>query len=198
MIKLPRLPVGYEKVPGLFNRYWDQAMNNIETAVNEILILPAIQAAITAAEDAADAANTAASAAQASSDAQTSESSLINSYIDPASFVGDLISCTSAGVVTVATHDRIYGNVAVDPTVSVTGDSFTVSGVVANDIIRVFYNDPTRAGGAVTYVTTVDPVPPLVQSGSTHSVGAVKVPAAGTSAGDYIRPPGYIDGNNLP
>jgi hypothetical protein len=193
MIKLPRLPVGYEKVPGLFSRYWDQAMSNIEKAVNEVLAIPAIQAAIDAANAAAASANAAADAAQTTADTQSGESSLVTSYIDPNSFVGDLITLSSAGSVTVKTHTRIYGNSILNPPVSVTGATFSVSGVVATDIIRVYYNDPTRAGGAVTYTTTVDPAAPLAQSGSTHSVGAGSVPSTGSSPGKYVKPPGYID-----
>ena len=200
MIKLPRLPLGYEKVPGLFPRYWDQAMSNIEKAVNEVLALPEIQAAIDAANASADAANasaatanSAADAAQASADSQAAESSLVTSYIDPSSFTGDLISSTSAGVVTIKTHSRIYGNPSANPAVTVTGGTFTASGVSTGDILRVSYIDALRAGGVVSYTYTVDPDPPEPQAGNVHVVGAVSVPATGSSSGQYARPPGYID-----
>lgn len=192
MINLPRLPVGYEKVPGLFPRYWDQAMSNIEKAVNEVLAIPAIQTAIAAANTAAANANAAAATAQNTANTQAQESSLVSSYIDPNSFTGDLISVSSTGSVTVKTHTRVYGNSTLNPSVSVTGATFSVSGVVSGDIIRIYYNDPTRAGGSVTYVTTVDPNPPLAQSGNTHSVGAGSVPGTGSTPGKIIRPPGYI------
>jgi hypothetical protein len=161
-------------------------MSNIEKAVNEVLAIPAIQ-------DAIDAANTAAANAQGAADAQKATSSLIASYIDPTSFSGDLISVTSAGVVTVKTHTRVYGDSVLNPSRSVTGSTFTVSGVSSGDIIRISYSDPTRTGGAVTYTTTVDPAAPVPQGGSNHSVGAVSVPAAGSNSGQYINPPGYID-----
>lgn len=199
-IKLPRLPVNYDKVPGLFTRYWDEAMSNIEKAVNEVLAIPAIQAALTAATDAAAAANSAAAsansaaaAAQSTADVQAEELSLVNSYIDPTSFTGDLISLTSAGVATIKTHTRIYGNSILNPSVSVTGSSFTVSGVVSGDVVRFYYDDTLRAGGSVTYLTTIDPVPALAQSGITHSVGAATVPVSGSSAGKYVKPPGYVE-----
>jgi hypothetical protein len=193
MIKLPRLPVGYEKVPGLFPRYWDQAMGNIEKAVNEVLAIPEIQTAIDAANAAAASANAAAAVAQNTADNQASELSLVSSYIDPDSFTGDLISFSSTGSVTVKTHTRIYGNSTLNPSVSVTGSTFSVTGTAGGDIIRVYYSDPLRAGGAVTYITTVDPDSPLAQSGDTHSVGAGSVPGTGTNPGQYIKPPGYID-----
>lgn len=202
MIKLPRLPLGYEKVPSLFPRYWDQAMSNIEKAVNEVLAIPEIQAAIEAANAAAANANSAAAvaqntaaAAQSTADDQAAESSLVSSYIDLDSFTGDLVTISSTGIVTVQTHTRVYGNSVLNPSVSVTGSTFVVSGVASGNIVRVYYDDPTRAGGAVTYTTTVDPVPPLAQSDSTHSVGAGSVPATGSTPGKIIRPPGYIDTN---
>lgn len=34
MLKLPRLPLGYAKVPGLFEKYWDEVLRSIERAVN--------------------------------------------------------------------------------------------------------------------------------------------------------------------
>ena len=59
-IKLPRLPVGWQSTPELFERYWDQAMGQIESSINGIL---AATAAATAANTAAAAATTAAAAA---------------------------------------------------------------------------------------------------------------------------------------
>lgn len=192
MIKLPRLQPGYEKVPGLFQRYWDEAMKNIETSVNQILILPEIQAAIEAANEAAAAANTAAETAQEATTEQAKEASIVGSYIEADSFTPPLLSVTSAGVVTVASHTRKYGNTTLNPSVSITGTSFTASGVASGDVIRVYYDDADRSGGTVTWSHTVDPTPPLAQSGDTHSVGTVVVPGTGTSDGNYINPPGYV------
>lgn len=189
MIKLPRLPLGYEKNPGLFPRYWDEAMTGIEKALNQVLLIPGIQDAIDAANAAAVSANAAADNAQASADAQSTEMSLVNSYIDTASFSGALISCDEFGEITIQNHTRVYGD---GSSVSVTGDIFTVSGVVMDDVIRVFYDDPTRSGGSVVYTHTVDPDPSLAQTGDTHSVGSVSVPLSGSLDGRYITPPGYV------
>lgn len=196
MIKLPRLPLGYEKNPGLFPRYWDEAMTNVEKAVNQVLLLPGIQAAIDAANDAALTANTAAENAQisaenaqASTDAQTLETSLVNSYIDEASFTGTLLVCSATSEITIQDHTRVYGD---GSTAAVLGDVFTATGAVAGDVVRVFYNDATRAGGAVAYGYTIDPAPSPVQTIYTHSVGSLSVPVTGMYDGQYIRPPGYV------
>jgi len=143
------------------------AFNGITDALNAADI--ATQAAA-AANTAAIAANTAADAAQGSADAATRDQALINSYISP-----DSVVTSSPTTVTIAAHTRFYAD---GTSVSVSGGSAPAT--AAADVDYVFYLDPTRAGGAVTYqVTTTPPV----QTGDTHVVGAVTVPAAGSSAG---------------
>jgi hypothetical protein len=204
-IKLARLPVNWQENPLLVSRYWDQSMTQIETALNQILAIPAIEAAlvdldaaIIAADAAAAAADAAAVSAQTAADdaavataANKAESSIINSYVSL--FTAPLISVTTLGVVTIANHSRIYGDPALNPTVTVTGTAALATTAGVGDVVRVYYNDPTRAGGAVTYLYTVDPTAPPVQGGSTHSVGAVTVPGAGSANGKLVQPPGYID-----
>lgn len=149
------------------------------------------QAAADAANAAAATANAAAATANASADAVTSESSLVGSFIPDGSFTPPLISIDSAGNVTIANHTRQYGNQALNPDVLVTGGVFATTGIL-NDTIRVYYSDPTRAGGAVVYQYTIDPDPSPVQGMDIHSVGAGMVPAAGSQNGNYIRPPGFV------
>lgn len=36
MLKLPRLPRNFEKIPGLFERYWDEVLRAIEKAISSI------------------------------------------------------------------------------------------------------------------------------------------------------------------
>lgn len=189
-IKLPRLPTNWQDQPKLVERYWDGAMTEIEKTLNAILAIPAIEAALagldaatTAAQDAADAANAAAASV-------TSESSIVTSY--PDNFVAPLISANSTGDVTIVTHDRVYGDPTMNPTVSVTG-SIIATGESSPSVIRVYYVDPTRAGGAVSYLYTVDPAAPPVQGGNVHSVGAVEIPAAGSQSGNGVKPPGYVE-----
>lgn len=192
-VRLPRLPVNWKTQPQLFERYWDEAMTTIENNLNAILELPAIQAAVDAANAAAAAANSAASTAQATSDAADLANSLINSFVDASSFTAPLLTATSALAVTIKTHTRIYGKPSLNPNRSVTGATITATGAVAGDTVRIYYNDPTRAGGAVTYLFTIDPAPAPVQGGNLHSVGAVLIPAAGTNNGKFFQPPGYVD-----
>lgn len=198
-VKLPRLPVNWRTQPQLFERYWDEAMTTIENNLNAILGLPAIQAAIDAAaaaaataNTAATAANTAATNAQATSDAADLENSLINSFVDASSFTAPLLTATVALAVTIKTHTRIYGKPSLNPNRSVTGATITATGAVAGDTVRIYYSDPTRVGGAVTYLFTIDPAPAPVQGVNIHSVGAVMIPAAGTNNGKFAQPPGYV------
>ncbi len=154
------------------------------------------QNATNAALAAAGIATAAAAAANAAADSVTSEQSLVNSFVT--NFVGTSpISADNAGNVTIANHDRQYGDPTLDPTVSVTGDTIA-TGAATGDIVRVYYDDPTRAGGVVTYQFTVDPADAPVQGGDRHVVGAVEIPAAGTSDGGYVRPPGTTPSTPIP
>lgn len=190
VIKLPRLLRGWREQPELLERYWDIAMSKLEDVLNQLLAIPAIEAALADLDTATQAAQDAADAANAAANSVTSESSLVNSY--PTNYVGALISATSTGDVTIANHDRAYGDATLNPTVAVVGDTIS-TGSVSPDVIRVYYIDPTRAGGAVTYLFTVDPADPPVQGGNVHSVGAVEIPAAGTQNGNGVRNPGYVE-----
>lgn len=171
-------------------------LRDLNGTVDVVNALAQAQAAIVAAQAAADvaqaaavAAQTAADNAQASNDATTSEQSIQSSYVD--NYTPPLIEATSGGAVTIATHDRVYGNPSLNPTVSVTGASIS-TGALSGSLVRVYYDDPARAGGAVTYQFTVDPDPPPVQTGSIHSVGAVQIPNVGSQDGMGLQPPGYI------
>jgi hypothetical protein len=164
-----------------FMMLWQKNCESIETAVNAIQgTLDAIQAA----NDAADAAQAAADSANAAAEAITAESSLSTSYV--INFTVPLVSADSSGNVTIADHDRKYGNGDV---VSVDGDVIA-TGLANPDIARIFYSDPSRDGGAVVYQFSEDEAD-AAQVGDIHSVGAVEIPAAGTASGGYVRPPGY-------
>ncbi len=98
------------------------------------------------------------------------------------------LTISTAGVVTVSGHDRVYG----DKVVSVTGSTVTPSpAAVAGDKVGVFYDDEARAGGAVTYQYSVlaggtgeiafmfaTPENPF-----RHFVTLLTVPATGTTSG---------------
>ncbi|WP_088472634.1 hypothetical protein [Sphingopyxis witflariensis] len=177
-----------------FQTDWQQTVKELFASIDTVgaaqTAATAAQTAADNAQTAADAADAAASDAQAATDETRAETSLVNSY--PANPVGTLITADNTGLVTIADHDRIYGDPTLNPTVPVVGDT-NVSGGVSGDIIRVYYSDPSRAGGAVTYAFTIDPAAPPVQGGDIHSVGAVTIPAAGSNNGGPVRPPGYAN-----
>lgn len=144
MIRLPRLPVNYQNHPGLFERYWDEAMKSIEDTFRSV--------------------------------------ALLNSYVVNASAV---LSVTSAGLVTIASHTREYGD---GSSVSVAGDTLATGVSTANSVLRIYYQDPTLSGGAVTYEFTTDPDPQPYQKSGVHVVGTCVVPAAGTVDGYSLDP----------
>lgn len=194
--RLPRLPINWKEQPQLFERYWDEAMSRIEDTLNAILEIPELQTAIAAAEAAADAANAAADNAQSAADATAAETSLVNSYV--ANFVPPLISVDEDGIVTIVAHDRVYGDPVLNPAVVVTGGVVNTA-ATAGQTVRIYYDQPSRAGGAVTYQWTVDPADPPVQGGDRHSVGIGVVPAVGDppANGGGIKPPGWVDTSTL-
>lgn len=189
-IKLARLPTNWQDQPKLVERYWDSAMTEIEKTLNAILAIPLIEDALADLDTAISAADAAAATANAAAASVTSEQSIVTSF--PDNFVAPLISADNLGNVTIAAHDRIYGDSVLNPPVAVAG-AILATGAAAASVVRVYYNDPARAGGSVTYLYTVDPAAPPVQGGNTHSVGAVTIPAAGTQGGNGVRPPGYVE-----
>lgn len=197
VFRLSRLPVNWKEQPQLFERYWDETLAQIEKTLNAILDIPAIQDAVTAAQTAADTAQIAADTAQAAAStaqeqtiAQRSGTSLNNSYA--AGYTGNLIEATSSGSIIIQDHTRVYGDTVLNPSVAVTGSTFA-SGASVGDVVRIYYDDPSRVGGAVVYQFTIDPATAPVQTGDRHVVGAVQIPSSGTGTGKGIRGPGYVE-----
>lgn len=147
--------------------------------------LPGLAAAAQAAQDAADNANTAANNAQNATDAAKLASDLATSYVDDPA----LITATDAGAsvtISIAAHNRIYG----DGT-SVAVSAGSLPGLAYNTAYYVFYDDPTRAGGSVTYQSSINPQD-AAQLGDRHSVGFAPplAPAAAPATGGGTAPPG--------
>lgn len=159
-----------------------RALNSLSSVVKALLEIPELQQAIQDAQDAADNANNAAASV-------TGEQSLVNSA--PANYTAPLLSADSAGNVPIANHDRVYGDPILNPTVAVVGDVLATA-AVPGDIVRPYYLDPARAGGAVTYLFTINDDSAPVQGGDTHTLGAATIPAAGTQDGTPVRAPGNI------
>lgn len=51
MVSLPRLPIGWQKIQGLFERYWDSVLSAIELAFARLEALPTIQAELAAVQN---------------------------------------------------------------------------------------------------------------------------------------------------
>ena len=198
---------GQQKPTNYFLRTLNNILQSLGDAVIQLQQLPIIQQALldldAATEDAKAQAAAAAAAAQAASDAAANsqaaadasaaataanarEASLQASYISPAS-----VLTATPTTITIAPHDRIYPGAAGGPATTVAVNGGSVAATLSGDVDYVFYSDPTRAGGSVTYqVSTTPPV----QTGNTHVVGAVMIPATGTvDGGQGPRRPGYVE-----
>ncbi|NYD88748.1 hypothetical protein [Sphingomonas melonis] len=172
-----------------FVRYWQTFAEQIERAINaiaEILgITDDLDKAIKRAQAAAAEAKDAADASAAATAATKREQALVNSYIDP-----DTVLSASPTTITIAAHSRMYAD---GTSASVNGG--TVNATAAGDADYVFYVDPERDGGTVTY--QVSTTPPT-QTGDTHVVGAVAIPTTGTvDGGEGPRRPGYVSPNKF-
>jgi len=171
-----------------FARRLNDVLGQIVTLLNAIGAIPEIQSQLSqldnatqAALDAAALAQAAADGAAATTDATKREQALVNSYIEP-----DSVLTASPTLITIAPHTRMYAD---GTSASVNGGTVIATG--SGDTDYVSYVDPERDGGTVTYVVSTTPP---VQTGDTHVVGAVLVPAAGTSdGGSGPRRPGYVE-----
>ena len=160
---------------------------NVAEAINALAAIPEIREALLNLGDglqnldmATQAALEAADQAQQATDSTKRESALQSSYIVPAS----VLSATPT-TITIAAHTRYYSD---GTTAAVNGSSMPAT--IPNDVDYVYYDDPTRSGGAVAYVVTTSPP---VQTGDRHVVGAVQIPAAGTAeGGEGPRRPGFV------
>lgn len=194
--RLPRLPVNWREQPQLFERYWDDSSRKLEEALNTLLSIPAIEAAIVAANAAAAAANTAATTAntaantaQTTANTNTAITALVNSYP-----TGVTLTATDAGAnvtVTVSAHNRTY-----PPSTTVSVNSGSVTGLAYSTTYYIYYDDVPRTGGAVTYAATTSAAT-AAQVSNRHLVGSVLTPAAAAapSTGKNVQPPGV---GNIP
>ncbi|MCR4299913.1 MAG: hypothetical protein NUV75_14395 [Gallionella sp.] len=162
-----------------FMAIWQSVVTKIEEAFTvqsgDISDLETIVARLAAAEALAASAKTEATAS-------TAASNITNSYTDPT----NILSAANTGVVTIAAHERVYGDAS-----RVSVNSGSVSGFASGNYVSVYYDDAARAGGAVTYQGTTNAV---AQTGSRHVIGGVSVPAIGEPAatGTTVTAPGYV------
>lgn len=193
-LKLPRLQsrtaiADKQGMPDrAFHQWWDKFAGSIEDAFNQ---LEAAVAAIAAAQAAADAANAAAAAADAAAVAaqNAADDAAGAAALGNSGVTGVTITATDAGAnvtVTISGHTRVYGD---GTTVSV--NSGSVTALAYTTTYYIYYDQASRAGGAVTYLATTSQTT-AAQTGNRHLVGVVTTPAAAGAPidGDYVGPPG--------
>lgn len=186
--KIPRfdrsLPIVEDnRTPTLpFHIWWDRAAKAIEQAIT------GIQSALEAAGIALDAAEV---AQQAAADAQTAADSVGTvSKLSGSGVSGLTLTATDAGTdvtISISAHTRVYSD---GTSVSVNAGNFT--GMAYSTTYYIYYDDPTFAGGAVTYLTTTTQAT-AAQTNDRHLVGQVTTPAAGQPPEDGYKPavPGF-------
>lgn len=117
------------------------------------------------------------------------EQALINSYTDPTVTMTALTQPDGTVTVTIVNHSRVYAD-ADKTRVAVTGG--TITGLALNSQYYVYYDDPTRAGGAVTYQYTMDNTI-AAQVNGRHSLGGIATGGATDTDpidGGGVSPPG--------
>lgn len=132
-------------------------------------------AAAASASAAAASAQASANAAAASGGSSAALQALVNSGVNNSCTIGAFDAGADA-TVTISANTRYYG----DGT-SVAVNSGSVTGVAYGlDAALIYYDDPTRAGGAVTYHVTTDPLlaTPTPMHPDRHYVGSVPTPSA--------------------
>lgn len=172
----------------VFHQWWQRVAQTLERTFDSLeTAVIAIEAALEAADiaiAAADAAQAAADNAEAVGEGAERIASLANSGVS-----GAVLSATDAGTdatVSVTAHTRLYGNGT-----SVLVDAGSVTGLAYSTAYYVYYDDPSRTGGAVTYQATTSEAT-AAQTGDRHLVGTVATPAAlgADTSGKYVKPPG--------
>lgn len=171
-----------------FQAKWDKAMQEIENSVNAVIdaqnAADAANAGAAAANAAATAAQSAADNAQTAADDATAQTAIANSYV-----TGATVTATDAGAsatINITAHTRFYAN---GTSVSVNAGSLT--GRSYSTLYYIYYDQASRAGGAVTYQSTTTAAD-AAQLGDRHVVGSVTTPAAAApdTDGGIIEPPG--------
>lgn len=192
-LRLPRLPRNVRLIDGngfptaAFQQWWQAFAVGIEGELGALEAADAATAAAVAANAAASAANAAAVSAngaavvaQGAADDAANANAIANSGV-----TGATITATDVGpdvTVSITAHTRVYGD-----NVSVSVNAGSVTALAYSTTYFIYYDQASRAGGAVTYqVTTVEAN--AAQLGDRHLVGRVLTPAAlaGPETGDYV------------
>lgn len=215
--RLPRLPKNVALVDKggnptkIFQQWFQSLVEAIESAIGTIQVnVAAIQAALEAAGIALAAAESAqttadsaavdaaaavadAAAAQATADAAMASGSGNSAATNLALSYPDTVSITSTdngtnADIDITAHNRIYGDAT---SVAVGADVLT--GLTYGTKYYIYYDDPARTGGAVTYVATTS-LSTAAQTGNRHTVGSITTAISGgpLTVGSRLRPPGTV------
>ena len=181
-----------------FQSLFQRVVENIEAAFlsqqEQIDAIAAAQAAAdaansaaSAAQAAADSADAAATGAQGAAEAVAAASALQGSYVGGVSMSGT--DAGASATVNISAHTRYYAD-----NTSVSVNSGSVTSLAYSTTYFIYYDQPTRLGGAVTYAATTSETT-AAQIGDRHLVGSVTTPAAlaADTGGKYVRPPGVGD-----
>jgi hypothetical protein len=198
--ELPRLPSAlpddYEQFrlwwTSVFAPYWQTVVETIEAqeAAQDDLLTQ-----ILAAQATADAAQTTANTANTTASTVKRDDAISSSWVSP----GSVLSAADVGAdatITIAAHTRKYGD---NTSVAVNGG--TITGRAFSTVYHVYYDQTSRAGGAVSYQATTNANTAAYNAAAgRHFVGTVTTPADGgaaSSGGTY--PPGFDPNfNNIP
>jgi hypothetical protein len=173
----------------------DKLMTDLETAFTAVDGSIAALAAAAAAQTTANTAVTNAATAQTTANTVKRDDAISTSWTSP----GTILSATDAGsnaTITVANHTRKYSD---NTTASVTGANLTA--LSYSTTYYVYYDQTSRAGGAVAYHAVTDPntAQPNAAAGR-HFCGKVITPAAAgaPTSGGYTPPGGYSGSGEIP
>ena len=163
-------------------------LRSINGAIDLLSYLATIQEAADNANAAAEAANAAAAAAQGSANSTAAAYALANSYPTGLTITAVDVGAGTSSTINISAHNRVY---ATTPPTTVAVNAGSITGLTPSTRYYIYYDQPSRAGGAVTYVeTTTQSV--VAQVGNRHSVGTIVTPApsGGPSNGGGTTPPG--------
>lgn len=175
----------------------DKMMTDLESAFGGVDTAIAALAAAVAAQADATSALTNAATAQSTANTVKRDDSISSSWTSP----GTILSASDAGTdatISISAHTRKYSDVS-----SVSVNSGSVNGLAYSTSYDVYYDQTSRAGGAVTYHATTNPNTGMPGAAAgRHYCGTITTPAAAappTSGG--VNPPstgGRYSDNQIP
>jgi hypothetical protein len=178
---------------GQFQVWWQAVVGNLQGELGALAAAQAAQAAADAAQTTATTANTTANTANTTANTANSTANTVKrddaistSWTSPGTILTGKDAGSNASIV-IINHTRKYSNT---DSVSVTGATLTA--LSYSTLYYVYYDQTSRAGGAVTYHATTNPNTALPGAAAgRHYCGKVTTPAAAAAdtTGD-VYPPG--------